>query len=31
VENVGAMEKPKLEIKTKAKPSMRWFLSIAQI
>jgi hypothetical protein len=31
LENVGAMEKPKLERKTKAKPSKRWFLSIAQI
>jgi hypothetical protein len=31
LENVGAIEKPKLERKTNAKPSARWFLSIAQI
>jgi hypothetical protein len=29
LENVGAIEKPKLERKTKAKPSKRWFLSTA--
>jgi hypothetical protein len=31
LENVGAIEKPRLERKTNAKPSKRWFLSMTQI
>jgi hypothetical protein len=31
LEKVGAIEKPRLERNTNAKPSKRWFLSIAQI